>query len=471
MTCLKKDYYLRYFKHFVLSVSLLFGLWTQIASAHSSQSIAPMLNKASPAVVNISTMSPQPTSVNPLFNDPFFRQFFNNPNGSNRPSPAPQAQSAGSGVIVNAEQGVIVTNYHVIKDAEKIVVHYLDGSSSPAKLVGSDPDVDIAVLRVDNPKLKKNGHELKLADSEQLQVGDFVAAIGNPFGLGQTVTTGIVSALGRSGLGIEGYENFIQTDASINPGNSGGALVNDKGELIGINTAIIAPAGGNVGIGFAIPTNMVQASLEQILENGEVRRGVLGVLIQDLTQDLAAGFGLSDQQTGVVISQVQENFGAANAGVRNGDIVTSVDGRTVKSAAALRNVIGLRRVGDVVELGILRNGRTEQLKVKISDPANNKQVAQAPNSPQTKANKSPQWLDERLSGLVLQQKNGQIEIAAIEANSPAFLSSLQPGDVIEEVNRTPIRSIQDLRKIMQANPKQLLLRIVRAESPLYLVIQ
>jgi S1-C subfamily serine protease len=232
-------------------------------------SLAPMLKQINPGVVNISTFSKRDMQ-NPLLNDPFFRRFFNIPDpGPQHNIPQRRQQSAGSGVIVDVDEGTIVTNYHVIKDADEIHVGLTDGRSLEAKLIGFDPEVDIAILKVND----KNLTAIKLANSDVLEVGDYVVAIGNPFGLGQTVTTGIVSALGRTGLGIEGFENFIQTDASINPGNSGGALVNLRGELVGINTAILAPAGGNVGIGFAIPTNMVKISLDQILENGDVRRG------------------------------------------------------------------------------------------------------------------------------------------------------------------------------------------------------
>ena len=238
-------------------------------------SLAPMLKRVNPAVVNISTFSTQQYSYNPLLNDPFFRHFFNlpDPRQMERQRPKKRQQSAGSGVIVDAGRGVVMTNYHVVKGADEVQVSLIDGRSYRAEMIGSDPELDIAILRIDEDNLA----EVALADSNELEVGDFVVAIGNPFGLGQTVTTGVVSALGRTGLGIDGYENFIQTDASINPGNSGGALVNLKGELVGINTAIIAPAGGNVGIGFAIPVNMARASMEQILEHGKVKRGQLGI--------------------------------------------------------------------------------------------------------------------------------------------------------------------------------------------------
>jgi Do/DeqQ family serine protease len=264
-------------------------------------SLAPMIKQVHPAVVNISTFSTQQHSYNPLLNDPFFRHFFNIPDQRRfQAQPKKRQQSAGSGVIVDAEDGIVMTNYHVIKEADEVQVSLADGRSFEAKILGVDADLDIAILEVDGKDLV----DVTIADSDVLEVGDFVVAIGNPFGLGQTVTTGVVSALGRTGLGIEGYENFIQTDASINPGNSGGALVNLAGELVGINTAIIAPSGGNVGIGFAIPSNMAKASMEQILEHGEVKRGQIGIGIQDITPDLRKAFALENGQGGVLITNV-----------------------------------------------------------------------------------------------------------------------------------------------------------------------
>ncbi|MFT5559756.1 MAG: S1-C subfamily serine protease, partial [Sphingobacteriales bacterium] len=275
-------------------------------------SLAPMLKKINSAVVNISTYSTQQALVNPLLNDPFFKHFFELPEQDNLQQQAPQKrqQSAGSGVIINAQKGIIMTNFHVIKNADEVQVSLIDGRSYKATVIGSDPELDIAILAIKAQKLT----QIAISESILLEVGDFVVAIGNPFGLGQTVTTGIVSALGRSGLGIEGYENFIQTDASINPGNSGGALVNLNGELVGINTAIIAPAGGNIGIGFAIPINMAKASMEQIIKYGEVKRGQIGVAIQDITRDLSEALGLKNGQLGVLVAGVTKDSPAEKSG-------------------------------------------------------------------------------------------------------------------------------------------------------------
>jgi serine protease Do/serine protease DegQ len=319
-------------------------------------SLAPMLEAVTPAVVNISTEGRIVMRRNPLLNDPFFRRFFDIPEQPRER----RTQNLGSGVIVDAEQGYVITNHHVIKRADTITVTLRDGRQLKANVIGSDPETDVAVVRI----AARNLTPLSLADSGQLRVGDYVVAIGNPFGLGQTVTSGIVSALGRNTLGIHGYEDFIQTDASINPGNSGGALVNLRGELVGINTAIFAPTGGNVGIGFAIPSNMVKQLMEQLVEYGEVRRGRLGVSVQDLTPALARAFGIQNDR-GAVIAQISPNSAAQRAGLQTGDVVLAVDGKAIRNANQLRNAIGLLTVGEQVTLTILRDGKTRNIKVRI----------------------------------------------------------------------------------------------------------
>ncbi|KAB2864648.1 MAG: trypsin-like serine protease, partial [Bauldia sp.] len=277
-----------------------------------AQSLADVLEEITPAVVNIAVTSRAPAETNPLFNDPYFRRFFDLPQ---MPQQRPR-MSAGSGVIVDAQKGYILTNHHVIEGASEIAVTLKDRRRFTAELVGSDKATDIALVRIDASNLTA----LRLGDSGSLRVGDSVVAIGNPFGLGQTVTSGIVSALGRSGLNVEGYEDFIQTDASINPGNSGGALVTADGRLVGINTAIIAPAGGNVGIGFAVPIDMASAVMKQLIEHGEVRRGRIGVAIQDLTPDLAEALGIRETH-GAVVASVESGSPAAEAGIQAGDII------------------------------------------------------------------------------------------------------------------------------------------------------
>nr|WP_295830059.1 Do family serine endopeptidase [uncultured Azospirillum sp.] len=320
--------------------------------------IAPMLEQVTPAVVNISVLSQAPQAENPLLRDPFFRRFFNLPD--QMPQSRPQV-SAGSGVIVDARNGYVVTNNHVVENAQEIAVTLKDRRRLRAKLIGRDAATDIALLQIKADGLTA----LPIGDSDRAKVGDFVVAIGNPFGLGQTVTSGIVSALGRSGLKIEGYEDFIQTDASINPGNSGGALVNFQGELIGINTAIIGPAGGSVGIGFAVPVSIVRSVMEQLREYGEVRRGRLGVAIQDLTPDLAESMSLKGDE-GALIAKIERGSPADSGGLRSGDVVIAVDGRPVRSATDFRNRIGLLRVGTPVQLTVMREGGQKSVTVRTA---------------------------------------------------------------------------------------------------------
>ncbi len=330
-------------------------------------SLAPLMEDVTPGVVNIATRGHVRIERTPFFDDPGFREFFENPSLRrffNLPEEpvGREVQSIGSGVIVDAEEGYVLTNHHVIAQADDILVTLKDGRRVEAKLLGSDPGTDIAVLRIEPERL----HSVPLGNSEELEVGDFVVAIGNPFGLGQTVTMGIVSALGRHGLRAEGYEDFIQTDASINPGNSGGALVDLQGRLVGINTAIIGPAGGNIGIGFAIPVNIVHEVMDQIVAFGVVRRGRLGVLIRDLTPEPAQGLGI-DTAKGVIIEEVVPDSAADRAGIQPGDVILRVNGEEVVDSAALRTKIGLSRVGEVVRLEVLRGDRKIQVAIQIEE--------------------------------------------------------------------------------------------------------
>ena len=409
--------------------------------------LAPMLKEVNPAVVNISTYSKRETQYNPLLNDPFFRRFFDLPDQPDLDQQLPEKrqQSAGSGVIVDASDGIVMTNYHVIRNADEVHVALVDGRDLKAKVVGTDPQLDIAILEVEAEDLT----EVEFADSSLLEVGDFVVAIGNPFGLGQTVTTGIVSALGRSGLGIEGYENFIQTDASINPGNSGGALVNLAGELVGINTAIISPAGGNVGIGFAIPANMAKASMEQIIEYGEVRRGQIGVGIQDITPDLRDAFNLKKGQFGVLVTNVFEDTPAEKAGLETGDIILEVDGQVTSSTAQLRSRIGVKKVGDEVRLTILRDGKRIERSVEIG--AAQPRMAQAEDLP------------ELLAGLRIDNNpDGEgVLVVGVAPNSPAAYSGLRPGDVIVSANKRRVRDIDSFRAALELSKTSILLRVER----------
>lgn len=416
--------------------------------------LAPMLKRVNPAVVNISTFSTQQYSYNPLLNDPFFRHFFNLPDPKQY-QPRKRQQSAGSGVIVDGNKGVVITNYHVIKGADEVLVSLIDGRSYEARVVGTDPDLDIAVLEIGPDDLA----EVRLADSNALEVGDFVVAIGNPFSIGQTVTTGVVSALGRTGLGIEGYENFIQTDASINPGNSGGALVNLRGELVGINTAILAPAGGNVGIGFAIPINMARASMDQILKHGEVRRGQLGIHIQDITPDLRKAFDLKQHHAGVLVTDVTKDSPADQAGVKPGDILMAVDGQRTGSTGQFRSEIGIKTIGDTVRLTVLREKKQKTIQVKVGEPQSFVSVQDV--------------LHPLLEGAAFENHpDGKgVNVVSLSPNSRAAYAGLRPGDLIVGVNKARIEDIASFKKALQRSPSSVLLHISRDGVALFIVIR
>ncbi|HEY5719885.1 MAG TPA: DegQ family serine endoprotease [Gammaproteobacteria bacterium] len=416
--------------------------------------LAPMLERVTPAVVNISTRGRVQIRENPLLSDPFFRRFFDLPQ---RPRTRP-TQSLGSGVVIDAANGYLLTNHHVVDKASEITVTLRDGRELAGSLIGSDPEADVAVVQVPAGGLT----EVALADSDALRVGDFVVAIGNPFGLGQTVTSGIVSALGRSGLGIEGYEDFIQTDASINPGNSGGALVNLRGELVGINTAILAPSGGNVGIGFAIPVNMAHELMAQILQHGEVRRGQLGIALQDLTPQLAEAFGI-DQRRGAVVAQVVAGSPAAKAGLEAGDVIVAINGRALRSSAQLRNVVGLQRIGEQVELGILRDGKPRTVQIEVAAVAVSESEGGALH---------PRFAGATLSDLgeehPLYGRLQGVLVSRVERGSAAWLTGLRRGDVIVSVNRREVASLAELRAV-PIEGDQLLLNVQRGNTALFIL--
>ncbi len=386
-------------------------------------SLAPMLERITPAVVNISTKTRTRVANSPLLNDPFFRFFFDLPTEPRERT----EQSLGSGVIIDARRGHVITNHHVIDKADEILVTLRDGRKLKAELIGSDKDTDVALIKIPSENLT----QIPLMDSDRLRVGDFVVAIGNPFGLGQTVTSGIVSALGRSGLSIQGYEDFIQTDASINPGNSGGALVNLRGELIGINTAIIAPSGGNIGIGFAIPTNMAMQVISHLAEYGEVRRGTVGIAVQDLNPDLAKAFNLNDGK-GAVIVNVERDSPAERAGIKVSDVVLEVNDQPIHSATDLRNRLGLARVGDHVKLSLIRNGNPVNIRVKISD------------NPSISGSEVSRYLE----GAKLVDDDGVI-VKEVERRSAAERVGLQKGDKIIGFNRRKIDSLNTLTEALR----------------------
>ena len=416
----------------------------ELPGGQEMPTLAPMLERVNPAVVNIATSTTVPVR-NPLFEDPFFRRFFNVPDRQRYR----QTRSAGSGVVVDAEGGYIVTNNHVVQRADNIDVTLADGRLLEASLVGSDPQVDLAVLKVDPEELV----EIGFADSNDLRVGDFVVAIGNPFGLNQTVTSGIISALGRSGLGIEGYEDFIQTDASINPGNSGGALVDLNGSLVGINTAIFAPSGGNVGIGFAIPANMARAVMGQLIDHGEVRRGHLGIVVQDLAVELAEAFDV-DYREGVLVVEVMPESSAEAAGLEAGDIITRVRDREVSNVDEFKSQTATIFIGDKVDLAMLRDGKSRDVTLDVKEDDLEKVRGSR--------------IDRRLSGTELQNFRDQEEVGAgvlvtgVEADSKAARAGLRPGDVIIEANRQAIRDLRNLREAARMSAEQIQLRVYRS---------
>jgi serine protease Do/serine protease DegQ len=415
-------------------------------------SLAPMVKRVSAAVVNIATrgtIKEKPGQRNPLLDDPFFRRFFDVPPDS-KPRER-QFQSAGSGVIVDAKNGYIITNYHVIENANEITVTLLDNRSFTAKVIGSDEGADIAVLQAKQPNLIA----MALGDSTHLEVGDYVVAIGNPFGLQHTVTAGIVSALGRTGINPEGYEDFIQTDASINPGNSGGALVNLRGELVGINSAILSGSGGNIGIGFAIPVNMAKGVMDQLIKYGQVKRGVLGVNIYDVTPDVAKEFGLAEA-SGALVAGVAQGSAAEKAGVKTGDIIVSINGATMKSAGELRNAIGMLRVGDQVEIGLLRDGKPRKVTALVAERGDT-ETANAVD------------INRGLEGADLADApdGGGVLVRSVQEGTPAFAAGLRSNDLIVAIGRTPVANTKAFREA--AKGATLLVLNVRRGSAVLLI--
>ena len=402
---------------------------SQAQEAAPMPSLAPMVRRVSPAVVNIATRGTvrEQAQHNPLLDDPFFRRFFETP-----PDAQPrerQFQSAGSGVIIDAKNGYIVTNFHVVENASEITVTLLDNRTFSAKVLGTDEGSDLALLQAKEPNLV----EIGIADSSQLEVGDYVVAIGNPFGLQHTVTAGIVSALGRSGINPEGYEDFIQTDASINPGNSGGALVNLRGELVGINSAILSRSGGNIGIGFAISANLVRSVTDQLIRYGEVRRGILGINIYDVKPDIAKEYGLSET-SGALVGAVAPGSAAEKAGMKTGDVITSVDTHPIRSAAELRRTIGMLRVGDKVGLGVVRDGKPLQLTALIGEKSGLETGGAG-------------GIHKSLEGAELADAaaGGGVTVKAVQEGSPAAQAGLRTNDLIVGVGRVPVANLKAFR--------------------------
>ncbi|HDR2158782.1 TPA: serine endoprotease DegQ [Enterobacter cancerogenus] len=428
------------------------SLPSQVPGQPAIPSLAPMLEKVLPAVVSVKV---EGTALQSQRVPEELKKYFGDD------SPDRQAQpfeGLGSGVIIDAAKGYILTNNHVISQADKISVQLNDGREFDAKLIGGDDQSDIALLQIQNPS---NLRQIAIADSDKLRVGDFAVAVGNPFGLGQTATSGIVSALGRSGLNLEGLENFIQTDASINRGNSGGALLNLNGELIGINTAILAPGGGSVGIGFAIPSNMAQTLAQQLIQFGEVKRGLLGIKGMEMSADIAKAFNINVQR-GAFVSEVLPNSGSAKAGVKSGDVIVSLNGKPLSSFAELRSRIATTEPGAKVKLGLIRDGKPLDVEVTLDKS--------------TSASASAELIAPALQGATLsdgQLKDGTkgIKLDTVEKSSPAAQAGLHEDDVIIGVNRNRVQSIAEMRKVLETKPAVIALQIIRGNDTIYILLR
>ncbi|MEQ1439680.1 DegQ family serine endoprotease [Fontimonas sp. SYSU GA230001] len=428
-----------------------------VPSQQALPSLAPMLKQVMPGVVNISVTGEVKIQnpMGPFMDDPFFRRFFGVPD-------MPQErefQSVGSGTIVDAAKGYVLTNAHVVENAKQIKVRLNDDREFDAKLVGRDPDTDIAVLKIDADKLI----QVPMANSDALEVGDFVVAIGSPFNLRQTVTSGIVSALGRTGVS-DGYADFIQTDASINPGNSGGALVNLRGELVGVPSMIYSRSGGNIGIGFAIPSNLAKNIMTQLIETGEVKRGRIGITGQDLTPDLAKAFDLKDTR-GAIVTRVLPKSPAEKAGIKAEDIILEANGKPLESFAQLRNIVGLLRVGDKVELKLLREGKPRKVSVVIGKDDEAASTGDDLHPRLAGATFAPVDDSAKTNGI-----DSGIVVQSVQQGSPAAAAGLRQGDVILSVNRKQVTTMEEFRALAKGKG-QLLLRVRRGQGAFFLLLQ
>jgi serine protease Do/serine protease DegQ len=435
----------------ILVVTASHAALPQAVDGEPLPSLAPIVQRVSPAVVNIRvSMTVEAPSI---YGDEMFRRFFgipDDPRGRSR-----EVASAGSGVIVDAENGYILTNHHVVENADQIQISLFNEETLDAEIIGSDALTDIAVLKVEPESLT----EIPIGNSDNVEVGDFVLAIGNPFGLGHTVTSGIVSALGRSGISRNGIEDFIQTDASINPGNSGGALVNMRGELVGINSAIISRTGGNVGIGFAVPSEIAQSIMRQILDFGEVRRGLLGVTIQTIDKESAEALG-TEVDRGALITGVEAGSAAEEAGLQVDDIIIGVDDKRIDNNRELVNAIGLRGSGESVSIEFMRDGRRREVTAELGQRVS-QQVAGEEIHP---------GLAGSLFASAATAGTGGIEVASVEPGSAAAQRGLRAGDVITAVNRQPVQNLQQLREVASAN-RILFLLVNRGDRQLMLQIR
>ena len=407
-------------------------------------SLAPVIRNVAAGVVSIAIRTQSGQAQNSLFDDPALRQLFGLPDMP----PQKEGFAAGSGVVIDGSKGLIVTNYHVVQNADQITVTLLDGRQVAGVLQGSDPDTDIALIKVPLTNLTP----IPFGDSERLEVGDFVLAIGNPFGIGQTVTSGIVSGLRRNGMGLESYEDFIQTDASINPGNSGGALVNLRGELIGINAAIVGPGGGNVGIGFAIPINMVRAISAQLVKYGTIDRGELGVTVSAPNPELKRKYRLTGDPAGAIVTNVEPRSAGEKAGMRPGDVVTALGDAPVRDTADFRNRLGMLRVGDATKITVSREGKSRQLEAVLAEPT-------------LKAIEG-ETLSPLLTGTLFANSDKDAGergalVATLRAGSEGWKAGLREGDIILSVNRRRVIGVEEFAAEVGKSPRQLALNVVR----------
>jgi serine protease DegQ len=430
--------------------------------------LAPLLQRVTPAVVNISVVGAAAETRNPLLEDPFFRRFFEDPDAPLAPPNVPR-QGIGSGVIIDGDEGLVVTNHHVVQGADSIVVTLSDRREFNAILVGSDAGTDVALLRVmaaDDAAFA----EIPIGDSSGLAVGDYVIAIGNPFGLGQTATAGIVSALGRSGVNIESYEDFIQTDASINPGNSGGALIDINGQLLGVNTAILSGTGGNIGIGFAIPSNMVSEVVDQLLEHGNVQRGRIGIAIQDVTPGLSQALELTTDR-GALVTQVEPASPAEQAGIQPGDVIVAIDGKPIDSSADLRNTVGLVRAGEPVEVTAIRDGERRTARATVAAETGAGVTTTRAADPASVSLLAGATIMEMPTDHPSYGRVRGVWVSAVAPGSAAARFALRPDDVITGVNRDSIASVADLTAALNGARPPIALQVQREGRSLFLLVR
>lgn len=439
----------------------------QFGNSEKMPTLAPILKEAVPAIVNISIIPKKREIINPLFEDPFFNKFFKDFHQFQRfnfeeNDSYKKKQSIGSGVIIDSKEGHIITNNHVIKNAEEVFITLKDKREFKAKIVGTDEATDLALLKID----AKDTISLPIGNSDDLEVGDYVIAIGHPFSLSHTVTSGIVSGLSRSGLGIEGYEDFIQTDASINPGNSGGALINLKGELIGINTVILSAGGiGNIGIGFAIPSNIVQMVTKNLIKFGEVRRGQIGIYTQNITPELAKAFDLSINN-GAIISKVNKDSPAEKAGLMEGDVITKVNDKIVDDISDVKNIIGMQTINSKVKIDFLRGKTTKTTEVTVGP-----QIKDIASSDSLSIDLlSGASFADMTSAHPLYEKVQGVLVTKVKSGSSAWGAGLREQDIIVSVNKKKVTNISELKKAVTLKKNGILLNVRRGNAALYIII-